>query len=311
LCVLASAVGAATESTSPSALPRCGSTWRGGPPYFAPTAPFNQVIPTNASVDPGSSGMVEGLVAAGADRRFVLSVKRYTVPVYYAVRGTQAFDVPLTASWAPRRILRGVPIPPEARPDPSSDSHLTIVDKQAGCEYDFWGATRLPDGSVTAKWANVTSLARTGVFTNGPAATASGFALLAGLILPYELRRGYIDHALVFGYPYTRAGGPVPPAVGSDGQTEGSHAIPLGARIQLDPQLDLATLDLRPYERVIARALQVYGAYVADTGGAVSFPAAHPQGFRRNPYAGLLPDDTYVSLDRIPLNRFRVLQLPR
>ena len=255
--------------------------------------------------------MVAGLVSAGANGRFSLSVKAYTVPIYYAGPWTKRRDVPLTANWAPWRALRGVPIPAAARPDPASDGHLAIVDRAAGCEYDFFGATRMPDGSLTAKWANVTSLSRNGVLTKGPAARASGFALLAGLILPSELRRGRIDHALVFAYPYTQVGGPVWPAVGSDGQTQGAEAIPEGARVQLDPSLDLSTLGLRPYEVPVARALQEYGAYVSDTGGAISFPVAHPQSWTSNPYVGLLPDDTYVSLSRIPLDRLRVLKLPR
>jgi hypothetical protein len=254
--------------------------------------------------------MVEGLVAAGADHRFSLSVKEFTVPVYHVGPNARKRDVQLTASWAPRRVLRTVPIPRGTRPDPGSDGHLAIVDRSAGCEYDFWMAKQVPGGGITAAWATTTSLTRTGVVMNSPAARASGFALLAGLILPAELRRGSIGHALVFGYPFTRANGPVSPAVGSDGNAEGPSAIPIGARIQLDPQLDLATLELRPYERAIARALQVYGAYVSDTGGAISFPVAHPQSYRSNPYAGLLPNDTFVTLDRIPLSRFRVLRLP-
>jgi hypothetical protein len=255
--------------------------------------------------------MVAGLVAAGADGRFSLSVKSYTTPVYYVGPNIPTKDVPLTASWAPRRVLRGVPIPAGVQPSPGSDGHVTIVSKSTGCEYDFWGVTVSADGGLTAKWANVISLSRSGVFTNGPAARASGFALLAGLILPTDLRRGRIDHALVFAYPFTKAGGPVPPAIGSDGETQGAQAIPEGARVQLDPSLDLSTLGLRPYEFMVARALQEYGAYISDTGGAIIFPVAHPQSWPRNPYVGLLPDDTYVSLGRIPLERLRVLQLPR
>jgi len=275
------------------------------------TAPFNRPIPPSAVVDPRSPDMVAGLVSAGADGRFSLSVKSYTTPVYYVGPKVPTKDVTLTASWAPRRVLRGVPIPAGVQPSPGSDGHVAIVDKSTGCEYDFWGATATPDGGLTAKWANVISLSRSGVFTNGPAARASGFALLAGLILPTDPRRGRINHALVFAYPYTQAGGPVPPAVGSDGRTEGAQAIPEGARVQLDPSLDLSTLGLRPYELMVARALQEYGAYISDTGGAISFPVAHPQSWPRNPYVGLLPDDTYVSLRRIPLDRLRVLQLRR
>src|SRR3712207_8502377 len=44
-----------------------------------------------------------------------------------------------------------------------------------------------------------------GVDPSGSSARASGFGLLAGLVFPEELRRGRIEHALVFAYPYTRS----------------------------------------------------------------------------------------------------------
>ena len=285
---------------------RCSAkAWKSGLPYFSQTSPLNLPIRPATATHPGSARMVEALGEAGSDHHFVLSVGAYTVPVYYAAPGTRRFVVRLTASWATRRAITGVPIPANARPDPGTDGHMAIVDRATGCEYDFWQASRGADGSWTASWGNRTALAGVGIFRGSAGARASGFALLAGLVFPNELRRGLIDHALAIAVPNTRRGAPIPPATWSDGGTDGPEGIPMGARLQLDPELDLSTLGLSRYELVIARALQVYGAFVVDTGGAVALFAANPLGFRRNPYVGLIPDKSYAPLDGIPLARFR------
>jgi hypothetical protein len=288
---------------------RCGQPWRGIGPYFAPWSLLKQPLPADAAIDPRSPAMAAGFAKAGAEGRFTLSVRMFTVPVYFAGPKTPRVSVRLTASWAPRRVLTGVPLPLGAHPDPGSDGHLAIIDRASGCEYDFWQA-RLADGRLEASWGNRIALWSDGVFHTGLAARGSGFSLTAGLILPAELRSGDIRHALAMQYPFTRSGGPVPPATASDGRSAGPTAIPEGARIRLDPSLDLSTLHLRPYELSIARALQVYGAFIVDTGGAVSFFAVHPQSYASNPYAGLLPDSTFAPLNHIPLDRLQVLRLP-
>ena len=279
-------------------------------PAAAPSPAFTRPIPPGAAIDVRSGQLVRSVVEAAASKGFVLAVRRFTVPVYEASRDTPRRNVRLTAPWAPRRVLRSVPIPSSARPDPGSDGHLSIVDRETGCEYDFWQARRGPRGGWSASWGTRAALGA-GVLAGGLSARASGFSLQAGLITPAELRRGEIDHALVFHYPYTRAGGFVPPATQSDGRSRRPDALPEGARLQLDPALDLDELELEPYERTIARALQRYGMLLGDTGGAVAVFAAHPQGYGEDAYAGLLPDEDFAPLGGIPLDRLRVLRLPR
>ena len=293
-----------------------GVPWK-GQPYFSPASPINQPIAAGAAVDPNSAIMVAALARAGADRDFVLSVGAFTVPVYFAAAATPRRNVMLNASFARRTapgqppILTRVPIPVGARPDPGSDGHMAIIDTAAGCEYDFWQASKNSQGMWQATWANRTSLAGNGIFSRlSPGARASGFALTAGLIFPVELRNGQINHALTIAIPNTRKGAPAPPATRSDGQTLAPEGIPMGARLQLDPTLDLSKLDLPAYEQTIARALQVYGAFVADTGGAVSLYAVNRVAYRVDPYASVLPSDKYIGLDGIPLDRFRVLVPP-
>jgi hypothetical protein len=276
---------------------------------YAPSSPFNTRIPRDAAASRASTAMIAGLARTAADEGATLAWREYTVPLYLAGRRTQRHRVRLTASWRPRRALLGVPLPGHAAPDPSSDGHLAVIDRSTGCEYDFWQLRRGRRG-WEASWGNALQVRGRGVYPRGYSARGSGFALLAGVVMPRELRRGRIDHALLLSYPYTRAGGPVRPATESDGWTRRRGAIPEGARLQLDPSLDLDALGLTGYERTIARALQVYGAYMGDTGGnGVSLYALHPQSTRSNPYGSLLPDDTYPSLGGIPFDRMRVLRL--
>ncbi|MEW5941916.1 MAG: hypothetical protein AB1750_19810, partial [Chloroflexota bacterium] len=282
---------------------------------YSAESPFNQKIPPNAKIDPNSPALVQSLVRDARERGIYIVVNKWTVPVYYADAETPRYDVTLTASWAGEfaSTMAGTPIPEWARPDPENDGSMVVVDRSTNCEYDFWQAVKR-DGHWHAAWANNISIEGTGVYPQGLSARGSGFALLAGTIWPDELERGRIEHALLFSYNFTRSGGPVWPATESDGESTDSGAIPEGARIQLDPSLDLDSLDLTPYEKTIAKALQEYGMILGDnSGGGISFYAIHPMSARYDPYRDLLPlpdpQDGYVPLFNLPVEKFRVLTL--
>jgi hypothetical protein len=284
------------------AQPRTG---RAQPFLYAATSPFNRPIPANPAIDPDSSPLVGLLAQVGARGGFLIAVRRYTVPIYMPSGSTPRSTVSLRAPWAPRRALAGVPVPTNATPDPSRDGHLAIVDRSTRCEFDFWRMRRVRD-TWSAAWGNSLRTDGSGIYRRGFSARGSGFALLAGVILPAELARGDIPHALLFSYPYTSAAGFVSPATESDGRSPLSAALPEGAHLQLDPRFDISGLPR--YEQTIARALQRYGMYLGDTGsGNVSLYAANPQSYSHDPYAGTLPGGPYVRLPDIPLDGFRVL----
>jgi hypothetical protein len=186
---------------------------------------------------------------------------------------------------------------------------MVIHDRVHGCVYDFWGARREHDGRWAAEWGGALPAEGTGVYSGGLAARASGFSAGAGLIQPEELRAGLIPHALVFAYPYTRSGGPVAPATNSDGRSAVSFALPQGARVQLDPQINLNELDLSPAERTIAQALQRYGMILGDSSGGFTLYAVHPRSQSPGSFNDLFPPETWVNLSKIPADRFRVLKL--
>ena len=104
------------------------------------------------------------------------------------------------------------------------------------------------------------------------------------------------------------------PANRNDGRSLDANALPEGQRLRLDPSIDLAKLKLSPLGRLVAVALQKYGAIVRDTSGSVSVYAENPlplmtQG-QVDPYqayyAGL---PKYAELDGIPWARLEAMPL--
>ncbi len=260
--------------------------------------------PAAGALDPNSAGMVAGM----SGEKFQMSTGLWTVPVYYADAGTPRHSVPITSGWTEFGSLPNVPVPANARPDPSEDAHLTIIDRSKGCVYDFWGASG-SGGNLSAKLGNAMPIDSNGVDPGGLGARASGFSGAAGLVTYDDMKRGSIDHALVFAYPKTRSGGPVSPATKSDGQTGGDDAIPQGARVRLDPSINLNSLGLNRYELMIARAMQRYGMILGDTSGGFTIYAQHPQSVPGGSYGGLLPDNTWVDLSKIPTDRLQVMKM--
>lgn len=290
------------------------SAKEGGPAVkrlYAPDSPLNTPIAPGVRADPASPSMIRLLALDRRRAGFAIQLKRWTTTVFFSGSDTPRRPFRLTAWWAPTRRMTGVPIPARARPDPSGDGHMTIIDPRTRCEYDFWQAKKGRRG-WSASWGNTTKIDGPGTFPKGMSARGSGFALTAGVIWPQELAAGHIDHALIFSYSWPSGRGAVPPATETDGRSRRAGAIPEGARLQLDPSLDLDSLHLAGHERTIATALQKYGMYLADWGGpGITLYAVHPSSFASDAYQGLLPDREHTPLSRIPLSRFRVLDMPR
>jgi hypothetical protein len=180
---------------------------------------------------------------------------------------------------------------------------MAVLDPTRGCEYDFWLAKRSGSGWTAGGVARL-GLNGRGVTTNG--ARAAGFGLGAGLIRPEELAIGVIDHALVFAYPTVRKGMIVAPATGGSGPSRAEGAIPYGARVQLDPTLNLNDLGLNPWQRTIAEALQRYGMILGDVGGTLSLYAQH-NATTSVPYPW--GEKSFAFLPERLVRHFRVLEL--
>jgi len=183
--------------------------------------------------------------------------------------------------------------------------------------WEFLGACR-EAGEWHARWGGAISRVSKsrGYYTRSAglerrvpgAATASSLPVIGGTMLLGELKRGRIDHALGMNVPATRAGVFAWPAQRADGRGPATQ----GARVRLDPTLDLGELQLPKLKRVMTRAAQRYGIVVRDqTGHGTAFSAEDPGQLSGNPYRryfrGRTPQDLLVNF---PWDRLQVLEMP-
>jgi len=282
------------------------------PTLYDPASFWNQPIAATADIDPNSAAMVSASLAGYSGSANFANSNDWGRPLAYAntvsttyVLGCTVYDCGTSVSFR---------IPRYAMPAIGSDHHLTVLDPSTNSEVDMWLAGYdAGAGSWTAGSRYVTASngwgaeCAPGQYCQG--AVAAGFAALGGVARPEEIAQGHIDHALSFATPYTRAGYIACPATHTDGTMDDPAAIPEGGRIQLDPSFDVDVQLWPPWEKVIARALQTYGAYLGDSGGSLAI-VAEPnldRGYDSWSLAGV--PATAPSLADLPWSSLRVLQL--
>jgi len=283
----------------------------GFPRPFAPTSFWNTPISGTAQTAGNSAALVSYLAAHATSPS--LSIGEWSVPVAEAHPSDPSYSVPCTMYGCTLGAFGPFRIPVTAHADPSSDGHLAVIDPSSNREWDMWQA-KSSGGSWSASAGAAVSTAASGV---APAGTASGdaanFPLLGGLIRPEEIAQGHIDHALVFGLPGVGSGAPVCPATHNAGTSSDPNALREGTHVQLDPSIDVSSLPIPAYAKVVARAMQVYGMYLRDSSGALGVYAENPLGRGYNPWPavlGIAAGNDYPSLAGIPWSRFRVIAAP-
>jgi hypothetical protein len=119
-------------------------------------------------------------------------------------------------------------------------------------------------------------------------ASATSLPLVGGLITRRDLALGRIDHALSIGLPNTSPASSIIaadmwafPAQRSDGKSTLPTAIPEGTRMRLDPDLDLSSLGLSPFARMLAEAVQRYGMIVHGGSAATAIYGEDPSPYER------------------------------
>ena len=187
-----------------------------------------------------------------------------------------------------QKAFAAVPIPPGARPARGPDAHMTIWQPSTDRLWEFFQMRREPDGWHAAWGGAIEHVSHSPGYyaaSSWPGAltawgaSATSLPVAGGLITIADLRSGVIDHALSIALPAPRAGVYTWPAQRADG-TGGPDTIPEGARLRLDPHLDLNGLNLPPLTRMIADAAQRYGIVVRDqTHYGISLYAEDPTQF--------------------------------
>ena len=290
-----------------------------GPETFRPFSdgsPWNTPIPAGAALRPDSTALIQHLAQSSEWPGLSVSIHPWSVPIYWVTSSTPLVDVHTPLSNEGENLTLRWPVPAGAQAAPEADGHLTLVDLAAGREYDFYQGRPRDDGGWDCTLCSSIDLRGSGVRPpkGGPTewyashgSRACGFPLMAGLITVAELRAGEIRHALVLGYPGLRQRWFVAPASTghpANGLISETEGVPCGGRVQLDPSLDLSTLGLTPAGRTIARALQVYGAYVGDFSGSINVYAdGSPNA--REAFASVLESGSTAGLD---VSRLRVVE---
>jgi hypothetical protein len=244
------------------------------------------------------------------DRAIHANLVEFGIPIYQVNADVPGQPVACTGDEWGGCPFNGVsvPIPHDAAPNSGSDGAMVTVDEGSSKIFEFWRAAKHGD-QWSADWGAVNSLTGSGW---GGSSTGSGASRLAGVVRVEEIRAGEIPHALAL-QTNNACTTFRPPAIKTDGKSTGADCIPEGARLQLDPVVDLSTLGLSKGALAVATAMQRYGGYIVDVGGAplsVSFErdTSAPPNKPGKVYedAGFRWD--YDAMDLVPWDMLRVLR---
>ncbi len=294
--------GGATEGSESE---EAGAPTPSGAPFrfFSPTSFWNTPLAAGAPLDPTSGAVVSQFLAEiaredRAGRDPTINTSRWSVPIYTVPAGQPTVRVDHSNGGSSRALQtawNAVPLPPEAHPAAGTDEHLVVWQPSSDRLWEFWRLHHDSSG-WHAPWGGAMEdvSSSSGVYGPGswPGATshwggsASSLSLAGGLISLEDLERGEIDHVLAMGIPNVRAGVYSLPAQRTDGPSHEPNSLPEGARLRLDPNLDLAALNLPPLTLMIAQAAQRYGIVIRSLGSHVVLYGQDPTPTGSDPYAG-------------------------
>jgi hypothetical protein len=279
---------------------------------FSANSDIFQPLPSDAMVDPHSTAWVGTLLkgVAGSAGGASVNIEQYSPPIFIVgasqptvqILAARPYD-PTFASWGAGPLgaqLSAVPLPSDFKPSAGTDHEAIIFQPSTGKYWEVWLAaltgamTTDSAGNVVPQWqagwgGYISNLAtNSGSFNGGFGTAASGLPLLAGVMTIAEQQAGVINHSIHVGIPQALANVFVGAAMRTDGQSSDPNAIPEGATFRLPADLNLDSMVMDPYTRMIAKAVQKYGMVVSDTNGSgVYFYAENPDGrYAVDPYYG-------------------------
>ena len=253
-------------------------------PFFPPESVWTQDV-SHAPVDSKSAAMIDWLNEAGGWGHGRMQID-------FSMRVLQADDKTPTVPFHPGDQFyspdsdtpKTIPLPPgggiegetgyECNID-DNDCHLLIVDRGQKKLYEAYQAN-LKKNAITATFIAVWDMNRvyppSGRGEQCTSADAAGFPIAPLLFNADELAAGSINHAIRFilPNPRMRAGVYVRPATHAGAPHGPESAPPYGAHFRLKSSFDLSQLS--PPARVVARAMQKYGMFLAD-GGNIALTA--------------------------------------
>ncbi len=284
-------------------------------PAIAGQRPYSDDSPWNLKIGPDPLyDEFSDLMIGEFSGVFGVDPTRFTMPVYEVSAEAPFTEVLVEKNYSDvdaetglltlqKHVRVRVPIPEDAQPAAGTDAQLIVWNPSTGDEWGFWRLKRFGNRWKAHNGYHYNTRL-SGVPPFGFVSRGAGMPYLVGLIRPFEIKQGRIEHAIAFGMNY-----PSPlfiyPATKSDGENP-PPALPAGARVQLDPSIgeaDFETWGLDNTGKIIARALQEYGMILVDRSGHPKLYAEYEGTAHWN---GMLHKDT---VRRIPYEHFKVLSL--
>lgn len=242
-----------------------------GKQLFPADSPWNQDI-SNAPVDPNSARLIAsigsdwqlhpdfGTVYRGAPNGIpyiIVGSSQPLVPINFTAYGAQS-------DAGPYPVPRNAPI--EGGANSEGDRHVIVIDRDRWKLYEMFGAAPTITGSSwNAKSGAVFDLNSNAIRPEGwTSADAAGMPIFPGLVRYDEVfEQREIRHALRFTVAHTRKAY-VYPARHYASYSDDPNLPPMGMRVRLKASFDMSQFSAA--NKVILRALQRYGMFVADNG---------------------------------------------
>jgi hypothetical protein len=285
--------------------------------FFQKHNTWYEKIPSIPIIHPDSANVINNIKKYSHPLGIIYT--KFSHTIFYARQDTPKVVVEVRAAASKALGWNVVPIPSEARPsgfgtDGYSDGHMVIISHDRKSAWDFYQAERLSAGSWKAAVVRRWNLDTDGV--NSPYDGLGNVKMcptpiLHGLVTYEEIKRGYIDHAMIVAVNNAKTNywGHFPCEAYVGGFNTNPYPPQGGMRIQLDPAVNIDTLGLSPVAKMVAKAMQEYGMISVDNAGTTDFDIYFEDvSFRPDKvsWQGILPND----LGKIPRDKLRIVQSP-
>jgi hypothetical protein len=303
--------------------------------FFSPSSFWNKPLAADAPLDPSSPALIAAFDAQIETEEHTnngpwINTVKSGIPVYTVPADQRTVPVRL-AHHTPEPALSeawdAVPLPSDAKPATGRDGSLAVWQPSTDRLWEFHRLVHSVNG-WSAVWGGAMRdvSSQSGVYQYGvwPGAkpwwgiSASSLSLVGGLISIEDVERGEINHALEMSLPERSGTFYATPARRTDGTSMNPLALPEGAHLRLNPNLDLSALHLPKSTLILAEAAQRYGIFITDgtgTSGVSTFFAQDPTPTGTNPYVGADGFFEGVSprqlLAAFPWDQLQVLKLER
>lgn len=268
---------------------------------FASTSPWNIGIGTNAQWESSSNAAVQTLDSLSGE----INVTSWSMPIYVGTASDPEVTITDASGVVPPQTLH---VPLDAVPAAGSDGNMSFFDEtQPDKVWSYWDVTfnngTDPSGGLTAGLGSVFDSTGDGFSAPSYSPNQSDNNYVGGVITPYDLDNGSIDHMLRVaisrnalempnGSNYYTSNIPWPDDhVDFDGPSTYTGDIPAGSTFGIPASVNLSSLGLSQGGMMLATALQDYGAIWKDSGGSNQITFYGEPSDNGNPLMGEMQSD--------------------